>query len=146
MHKKCPKCKKIKQLTEFNKNKRCKDGLQKYCKICQSYYNRQYYANNKDSQSIRVKKNRELSRQKVYNFLKKYYNNDLKCAHCGESDVRCLQFHHNDPIKKESYITTMCYQGYGIEKIKKELDKCVLLCANCHCKIHNKTRWYKRVS
>jgi len=56
------------------------------------------------------------------------------CVICGYNRSRySLTFHHIDPEKKDFGIST------GIRswsKLQKELDKCVLLCANCHGEIH----------
>ena len=58
------------------------------------------------------------------------------CQACGyKKSVSALQFHHLDPEEKDFGIS-----GKGTtrswEKIKVELDKCVLLCANCHAEVH----------
>jgi hypothetical protein len=58
-----------------------------------------------------------------------------KCQKCGYD--RCkdsLQFHHLDPKKKEFRIATG--RGKSWAKLKVELDKCLLVCANCHGEIH----------
>jgi hypothetical protein len=65
-----------------------------------------------------------------------------KCSKCGYNKcVDVLHFHHRNPNEKEFSIS-----GKGItrswEKVKKELDKCDLLCSNCHGELHfieNKT-------
>ena len=59
-----------------------------------------------------------------------------KCALCGYA--RCaeaLELHHKDPTQKDFGIS---YRGYtrSWEKIRKEIEKCVLLCANCHREVH----------
>ena len=57
-----------------------------------------------------------------------------KCIVCGyNKSIRALQFHHLDPTQKDFGIsgTTKSF-----EKLKPELDKCVLLCANCHGEVH----------
>lgn len=57
-----------------------------------------------------------------------------KCEICGYNNcVEALQFHHIDPKEKEFAISgkSTCF-----EKMKKEADKCVLLCANCHVEVH----------
>ncbi len=59
-----------------------------------------------------------------------------KCQICGYS--RCyaaLEFHHRDPSKKDFGIA---YKGAvrAWEIVKKELDKCDLLCSNCHKELH----------
>ncbi len=56
-----------------------------------------------------------------------------KCLLCGYS--RCLQamdFHHVDPTTKDKKVS----ESSNFETIKPELDKCVLLCANCHREVH----------
>ena len=61
-----------------------------------------------------------------------------KCVLCGYNRCqRALSFHHLNPKTK----------GFGLsvkgltrswQKIKDEIDKCVLLCANCHMEVHDK--------
>ncbi len=54
-----------------------------------------------------------------------------KCEICGyNKSTTGLCFHHKDATKKEYNISAMW--RYGWEKVKKELDKCMLLCLNCH--------------
>jgi hypothetical protein len=59
-----------------------------------------------------------------------------KCAICGYSEcLDCLVFHHLDPKEKEFGLSTRGVTR-SWEKIKKELDKCILLCVRCHCELH----------
>ena len=59
-----------------------------------------------------------------------------KCADCGwQGNQAAFQFHHNDPNKKDFIIGNVANKKW--ELIKKELDKCVLLCANCHAMRHS---------
>lgn len=60
-----------------------------------------------------------------------------KCVRCGGVfPPRVYDFHHLDPSNK---ITWSCvFLGWNWERIKTELDKCILLCANCHRLEHNK--------
>ena len=60
-----------------------------------------------------------------------------RCLICGyNKSPAALEFHHLDSSKKDFGISA---QGYtrSWEKVKKELNKCVLLCANCHREIHD---------
>lgn len=62
-----------------------------------------------------------------------------KCCICGYSKCNAvLQFHHLDPKLKapEFKDKAVTRQGKNFETIKPELDKCVLLCANCHGEVH----------
>jgi len=64
-------------------------------------------------------------------------NYDLKCNRCGFSTFAAMQFHHVDPNKKEFTISPLVNGQYAlndrnIERVKHEIDKCEILCANCH--------------
>jgi len=59
------------------------------------------------------------------------------CACCGYNKCKwALEFHHKDESQKDLEINVLCNDGYSIERIKDELRKCVLLCANCHREVH----------
>lgn len=56
-----------------------------------------------------------------------------KCFLCGyDKCPRALHFHHRNP--KEKSFTFPAYRDWPA--YKRELDKCVLVCANCHAEIH----------
>src|ERR1700759_604722 len=58
-----------------------------------------------------------------------------KCIVCGYTKCRgALDFHHLDPNEKEFIISKAGLMKK--EKAIKELDKCVLLCKNCHAEVH----------
>lgn len=59
------------------------------------------------------------------------------CRHCGELDPACLDFHHREDEEKEMAVNKMVPYGYSRADIKAELEKCNLLCANCHWKTHH---------
>ncbi len=59
-----------------------------------------------------------------------------QCANCGyKKCIQVLEFHHLNPNKKDFGISAKGY-ARSWEKVKKELDKCIILCANCHREIH----------
>ena len=61
-----------------------------------------------------------------------------RCERCGyDKCLRALSFHHVDKTNKDFGISGSHARSW--EKIKQELDKCVLLCANCHMEEHEKT-------
>lgn len=60
-----------------------------------------------------------------------------KCIICGYNKcMRSLSFHHRNPKFKDPNWNKM--RNWKFEKIKKELDKCDLVCNNCHGEIHDK--------
>lgn len=60
----------------------------------------------------------------------------LGCAHCGEHDPVCLEFHHMDPRRKKLNISAQIAKGCAIEHVEREVKKCIVLCSNCHRKFH----------
>jgi len=61
-----------------------------------------------------------------------------RCQICGyDRCIEALEFHHLDSNVKDFGISDRGYTR-SWEKIKKELDKCLFLCANCHREIHHK--------
>lgn len=74
------------------------------------------------------------SRKNKKTLLIEYKGN--KCIICGYN--RCnqaLQFHHLDPNEKEFAIANSATKS--LENLKMEVDKCILVCSNCHVEIHN---------
>lgn len=57
------------------------------------------------------------------------------CAICGESDPRCLDFHHVDK-KTEKLNHIVQYRGYSVKRLIKEIEKCEIICSNCHRKTY----------
>lgn len=111
----CSKCGIEKPVSEFHKNGFNSKGEQKYrgyCKVC---------ANRLESERY---------------YKKKEYINSQKeqCAKCGETRQYVLDYHHRDPSKKDF---TICkYRKGSIELLQQEIDKCVVLCSNCHREFH----------
>lgn len=64
------------------------------------------------------------------------YKKGKICCVCGENHRACIQFHHSEPFKKEDSISKMVNRGCDISSLLKELKKCIVVCANCHAKIH----------
>lgn len=59
-----------------------------------------------------------------------------KCERCGyDRCIDALEFHHIDPVQKDFTISAKGYTR-SWNKVKAELDKCIMLCANCHRELH----------
>ena len=109
-------------------------------------YNREYYRKNRDEILGRQKKCWKKYREK-YNKLaiirhhkKIKWINDYKlskgCAICGYNKcAAALEFHHKGD--KEFNISLATAGNRSVKKIKEEMDKCIVLCANCHRELHN---------
>jgi len=58
------------------------------------------------------------------------------CSNCKEKDPVCLQFHHTDAESKLASINRAIASKMRKEMLFKEIAKCIILCANCHLKLH----------
>ncbi|KKL05303.1 hypothetical protein LCGC14_2607370 [marine sediment metagenome] len=59
-----------------------------------------------------------------------------KCQQCGYNKcAAALQFHHTKPEEKTHTISYLIIRARPWEVIKTELDKCIVLCANCHAEV-----------
>jgi hypothetical protein len=56
---------------------------------------------------------------------------EFGCVLCGEDCVVCLEFHHLDGRLKDGEISAV-----RKDKILEEIDKCIIVCKNCHAMIH----------
>ena len=104
-----------------------------YCKKCGESDKNNFY---KDTKSRCAK----CSREEVFN---RYRENKRlaveykggKCVLCGyKKCLAAMDFHHRDPSKKDPNWKKM--KSWSLDKIKSELDKCDLVCRNCHSEIH----------
>jgi hypothetical protein len=59
------------------------------------------------------------------------------CQQCGETHPRCLDYHHRDRATKHLAISVLKSRSYSLEILKAEIEKCDLLCANCHRKLED---------
>ena len=71
--------------------------------------------------------------------IRKWYNDYkaiLCCSRCPENHIACIDFHHTDD-NKEGTISLMVSSGATIERLQAEIAKCIVLCSNCHRKLHH---------
>ena len=79
---------------------------------------------------MKKKKQRVIERKRELSNWLTEYKKQLCCVRCGITNHKCLQFHH---LKDKKYnVSQMPFNGNSIESIKKEISKCIVLCANCH--------------
>lgn len=157
----CSQCKKRKPLTAYNK-KRSNRGLvgnaQPYCRPCQSERQKSYYRKNTSAQLQRMYRNRRRRKTEIHEFLADYFAKN-SCVDCSkkklrikkllkgkvptstinqvirimDSDIRNLTFDHlHTRGAKEYTIADMIRDIQPLHKIKKEIQKCVVRCHNCH--------------
>ena len=127
----CSCCKVEKSLVEFNKYKRSKDGYDYRCKSCQRESNKTWSDTNWNKKIQQQAERRQALQQRVRD-----YKSERGCTCCDESDEMCLELHHLDPSEKELNPADMATRGWSWERMLSEIQKCVVVCSNCHKKIH----------
>lgn len=97
------------------------------------YMREVWYPKNREKHIRAVRPNAKRAYEKYAKFLLEYKQTH-PCTRCGEADPACLDFHHTDPAVKEFNVARA--GGKSLKKCQVEIDKCVVLCSNCHRKLH----------
>ncbi len=126
----CIKCKQYKEETDFNWRNIDKNYLQSVCRDCQKQQGKDRYENHPETVKKINKDSREKARIEAQKFIADYLVHH-PCADCGERDPVVLTFDHINGHKKMN-VADMVSQGYSIKTIQEEINKCIVLCFNCH--------------
>ena len=125
----CSACKIEKPLTDFYKAKSKPGGYAYVCKACSDVANKKTRVKHTD----RYLEYRNSYKQKLNEKVDKF-KIARGCTCCGEnSHPHVLDLHHLDPTEKEGDPSMM---KSSWDRWLAEASKCVVLCANCHRKVH----------
>jgi len=69
--------------------------------------------------------------------LYRYKKEEGSCKYCDEDFKECLVFHHKDDSDKKFNVSKYDKDAKNIEELAEEIRKCVIVCANCHRKLHS---------
>lgn len=100
-----------------------KDKMQKY--------RREWYQHNKQRGIVAVAKRKDEMRVWLRD-----YKRSCSCKVCGETRPACLTFHHRDPAEKIIEVSILVARHNKRERIRAEIAKCDVMCANCHADLH----------
>jgi len=135
----CRKCEDVaythKDLERFKTNKRSKHGYDSLCKKCHSDHNNKYNKKHIKYKGEWYRNKRNRNRDK----LEKYIGGWV-CNHCNftHTTLTPFDFHHITPEEKEKEVSYLLTGRW--ENLKREVDKCILLCSNCHRIEHERLR------
>lgn len=104
-----------------------------YCVECHREAGRQNYRDNKERYFKQAKKRDDQIDELINSYKSK------PCTDCGVSyPPYVMDLDHIDPTKKVLKISTMRRRKMAFDKIIEEMDKCEVVCANCHRERTNK--------
>lgn len=118
----CPNCDKVYDRSNFYQRRGICDSV--YCKTC--------------TNKLTVIRQKELKSKMVEYKGGKCQNPNCPTPGGYNRCLGALEFHHIDPTKKDFSLSHLKRYAFN-EVVKEELDKCILLCANCHREIHEKS-------
>jgi hypothetical protein len=126
----CRRCGRGQPIDEFQRMARTADKRHPYCKTCKRAYNRAHYEKNR-ARYIELVTRKKRERLPINRLRLREYLLGHPCVDCGESDPVVLEFDHRDPATKTTEVGRTL-ANYDWKRIDKEIEKCVVRCANCH--------------
>ena len=122
----------------YNKNQTLSRNKEKSREKSKLYYQahksevikrtKEWGRNNKEKRRKMVQDMRERRRIEVQE-----YKTSMGCFICGEKDPACLDFHHLDSSEKKDNVAELLLSR---KRMEEEIKKCIVLCSNCHRKLH----------
>lgn len=121
-----------KKLNEFegDLNQIHKSKPMRQCRVCRKTYEGGHHKHKDLCDTCKSYLQRKNSKEKAVELK------GGKCQFCGYNKcVQALDFHHLDMSQKSAGVSSIFHMSW--DKIEAEIDKCVLVCANCHGEIHD---------
>jgi hypothetical protein len=131
----CPSCGVTRSAADFpDRGTRCLD--------CRRAAGRAHYRANREYCLAKARRRTERVVQETRAWLLTY-SREHPCVDCGNEDVRVLEFDHRDGATKLSAIAILAGQGFGLTRVKAEIEQCDVRCANCHrIRTHLQRGWW----
>ena len=124
--KRCSMCGETKSLDDFHRNTTRADGRQTVCKPCNIERNKRWYREHPEAR-LRMDHHARSRRRRAHAMVLAYLLQH-PCVDCGEADPVVLEFDHlRDKTKNVSALLNST-----LAKIRREIEKCEVVCANCH--------------
>ena len=124
----CYRCHQTKPVDDFAWRRKHKGQRDSFCRPCRSAYGKEHYAANKQryiDQAAAQKRRALLTRTR---FLIEYFK-EHPCCDCGEADPVVLEFDH---LRDKSFTISQKFRERAWQAILDEIEKCEVVCANCH--------------
>lgn len=128
MERRCARCGVEKSLQEFGGGSPQNPKRDCYCRPCRAEYGRIHYLANRRHYVEKAKQRNDAVRERNYELLVPFLL-ARRCVDCGERDVLVLEFDH---IVDKSFMIGRALRERSWPQILAEIEKCEVVCANCH--------------
>lgn len=124
----CGRCGEDKPVTEFAWRRKPQGQRDNMCRRCRAAYKREHYEANKQRYIAQaaVQKQRALLERTA--LLIEFFATH-PCSNCGESDPVVLEFDH---LRDKAFNISQVFRDRSWQTILDEIEKCEVVCANCH--------------
>ena len=125
---KCYRCGETKPVEEFAWRRKALGQRDTFCRPCRSEYGKEHYAAHRERyiEQARVQEQRLLRDRTEY--LLEYFQTH-PCLDCGETDPVVLEFDH---LRDKLFSVGQQLTRRSWASILAEMEKCEVVCANCH--------------
>ncbi len=139
----CTKCKKDKNIDDFNFKIKTLGLRQLQCRECTRLLIKNHYNKNKQYYLSKARKRNKKLRDEINSFVCQFLSKN-PCIDCAETDIAVLEFDHKGKVPKLKAVSHLLRDRSSLEKIKEEIAKCEVRCANCHRRKTAKDfKWFK---
>ena len=124
----CYRCHASKPAEEFAWRRKERGQRDSFCRSCRSAYGKEHYAANRQRYIDQARVSKEALRLDRTRFLLEFFKGH-PCVDCGEGDPVVLEFDH---LGDKSFSIGAKLVHFAWQTILEEIEKCEVVCANCH--------------
>lgn len=141
MERRCSRCQAVKNEDEFAGpfNSRARKDI--YCRPCRAAYGRDHYVKNRQHYIDNAKRRQRIQIEERMAFLQAFLETH-PCVDCGENDVVVLEFDH---LGNKCFDVSNGLRYRRWEAVLAEIEKCEVVCANCHRRRTTRRGGYRRL-
>jgi hypothetical protein len=125
----CSRCEHPKSYDDFQR--RTNGRVYSWCKLCHAEHQKIAREPKKKESNRRIQELRNTRRDEIKITVISHLKNN-PCIKCHEHDIVVLEFDHRNPDIKEFCISEAIKNVPSMKRLKAEIAKCDVLCANCH--------------
>lgn len=118
----------MKDVKQFAWRRRSKGQRDSLCRPCRSAYGKEHYAANRQRYIDLARERKQAAALERYRYLIEFFR-DHPCVDCGERDPLVLEFDH---LGDKQFNVGAGFAERNWDSILAEIEKCEVVCANCH--------------